>query len=127
MQRRMFLMNAVTLAIGAALLLGACVAMYFAGRVNFLTLVFFGAAVLVSLSLRESWRIYSEPAPAIVSYSGPLSPFPNTPVHRGGFVALGDKRVYLSRRQIREVQFGRSYEMFLVHPYNTVLSAQPLD
>lgn len=126
-QRRGYLLNTAMLATGVALLLGTCLIMFFAGKVNFMMLICLGAAALVGMSLQEPWQIYREQNPKIVSFSGPLKPIPNSNIRRGGFVALGDKRVYLSRLQLKEVQFGRYYEMFLVLPQNTVLSAQTLD
>ena len=126
-QRRNFFLSGLTLGFGVLLLTGGALAAFSTGKGNLIGCVLLGAAALVGLATQEPWQIYWNPKPKIVSYSGELRQIPNTSVRKGGFVTVGERRVYLSRLQVREVQFGRPYEVFLIVPHNTAVSARVME
>ena len=125
-QRTGFLWDVIMLGLGVLVLTGGAVSIFVAGKSVFLGCLFLFGAVLVGLAMQEPWQIYKTAEPGIVSYAGPIRPVPNTSVRKGGFVNVGDKRVYLSRKQLREIYFGKSYEVFVITPHNTAVSAVDL-
>ena len=126
-QRRRFLFSGLTLTLGFALLVGGSVALFLQGKVNFIAFILLGAAVLVALAAQEPWKIYREEKPVIVSCHGVLQRPKDFHPRRGGFVKAGDRSVYLSRLEAREVQWGRHHEIFLITPHNTAVSAEVVD
>ena len=125
-QRTGFLWDLVVLGIAVLILAGTALIIFAMGKSVFLGCIMLFGAVLVGMAMQEPWQIYNTPAPTIVSYSGQISPIPNTNVRKGGFVNVGEKRVYLSRKQLREIYFGKSYEVFVITPQNTAVSAMDL-
>ncbi len=125
-QRPGFLWDLVVLGIAVLILAGTALIIFAMGKSVFLGCIMLFGAVLVGMAMQEPWQIYNTPAPTIVSYSGQISPIPNTNVRKGGFVNVGEKRVYLSRKQLREIYFGKSYEVFVITPQNTAVSAMDL-
>ncbi len=125
-QRTGFLWDLVMLAIAVLLLAGSAAVLFVMGKSTLMGFLFLGGAALVAMAMQEPWQIYRTPEPTIVSYSGQIRPIPNTNVRKGGFVNVGEKRVYLSRKQLQEIYWGKSYEVFVITPQNTAVSAMEL-
>lgn len=122
-QRTGFLWDLVMLAIAVLLLAGSAAVLFAMGKSTLMGFGLLGAAALVAMAMQEPWQIYRTPEPTIVSYSGQIRPIPNTSVRKGGFVNVGEKRVYLSRKQLQEIYWGKSYQVFVITPQNTAVSA----
>lgn len=125
-QRRKYLLESI-LYIGVAVVSFAVAGVCLYGGKYAMAGIFAFVAVLMLFVTQESWKISRHTKAEFLMMSGILHQVEPIPMGKGGVVGIGKDKIYLGKGQLREVRFGHCYDIFVIMPYRTAISAEALD
>ncbi len=125
-QRRKYLLESLLFISIAVVSLGVAGVCLYGGKYA-MAAVFTFVAVLMAFLTKESWLISRHTKAEFLVLSGVLHQVERIAPGKGGTVGIGKNKVYLTREKYREVRYGNSYEIFVILPYHTAISAQEID
>ena len=125
-QRRKYFLESL-LFIGIALVSLGVAGVCLSGDKYAMAGIFAFVAVLMVFITRESWLISRVTKAEFLVLSGELHQVERIAMGKGGTVGIGQNKIYLGREQLREVRFGHRYDIFVILPYRTAISAEAIN
>lgn len=125
-QRRKYLLESVLFIVVAIVCLGVAGLCLYSAKYG-MAAIFTFIAVLMVFITKESWLISRHTKAEFLVLSGVLHQVERIGMGKGGTVGIGKNKIYLHREKFREVRSGNSYEIFVILPYHTAISAQEID
>jgi hypothetical protein len=125
-QRRKYFLESLLYIVVAAVSIAVAGVCVFGGKYGMAAICVF-VGVMMFFVTKESWLISRHTKAEFRVLSGELHQVERIAMGKGGTVGIGKDKIYLGKEQLREVRFGHRYEIFVILPYHTAISAEAVD